>query len=596
MKPYTTVPGMVRYVLNTYRNSYAFNWREEGVWKHLATEEFCERVRRVSLGLHEMGIKEGDCIGILSSPSPWWLVVDLAIQIAGGITVPIFNRVSDDNFEFQIHDAKMKGIFVVGQDAWNTLQRSHERLEHVFVHQAELPPQAEATTIDALMKAGDRLSKKDPALFAQLRDRVHEDDVATIIYTSGSTGVPKGVELTQRNFISQVHAAHLRFPLTPKKDVALSLLPMAHVFERTIVYFYLSSGLSIHFVDDHNRLAEFFREVRPTICAVVPRVLEKFHSKMEARLREASFAEQTVGGWAFHLAHGKSESFLATAELAIADKLVYHKFRDAFGGRLRGVICGGAALDGDLCRFFLKIGVPVYQGYGLTETSPVIAANYKGNNIPGTVGKPWPGVEVDISPEGEIITRSSSVMRGYHNNPEATREVIDSDGWFHTGDCGEFDADGNLKVTGRIKEILKTSNGKMVTPIPIEHALSRHPLVDMVMVVAEGKRFVSALFFPDFDFVKKMKEGAGQAHMSHEDFLDSSSVREQIDSLVASVNRELNDWERVKKWRFVPNPVSVEGGELTPTLKIRRNVVLGKYSELVDALYMEEKIEAGEPV
>jgi long-chain acyl-CoA synthetase len=303
-----------------------------------------------------------------------------------------------------------------------------------------------------------------------------------------------------------------------------------------------------------------------------------------------------IGLWAYNLTKSDAEGVFSSMKRALADKLVYSKFRNALGGRFRGMICGGAALDAELCQFFLKIGVPVYQGYGLTETSPVIAANFLGNNVPGTVGKPFPGVEVKIAKGGEIVTRSTSVMRGYYKNTEATRKVLDSEGWFYTGDCGEFDENGNLKVTGRIKEILKTSTGKMVIPIPIEHAISKHPLVDMAMVIAEGKRFVSALFFPDFEFLQRMKKKQGKEHVSHEEFLDSGYVREQISMLVAQANGELNDWEKVQKWRFVPSPLSIEGGDLTPTLKVRRNVIVGKYKELVDEMYAENHEEVGERV
>jgi long-chain acyl-CoA synthetase len=587
MKPFKTLPAMVRYVLNTYRNARAFNYRRDGEWHSVSTEQFFEMVRRVSLGLRVLGVRQGDKVGLLSSSSPFWLIADLGIQIAGGVTVPMFDRISIENFEFQVADSRIKHLFIFGQPQWDTYKKGNVSVEKVIVNDGVEGSGDEVLSLEALMDLGDGLSEKDPGLFAQLRDQVTEDSLATIIYTSGSTGVPKGVELTQGNFVSQLHGMQIRYPLDAKKDVALSCLPLAHVFERTVMYYYVSFGVSVFFVDDVFRVGDFFREIKPTICAVVPRILEKIYSKVEAGLQKAGYARQKIGTWALELAHNNQGGLIGTAEHIIADKLVYGKIREALGGRVEAIISGGAALDAGLCNFFLQVGIPVYQGYGLTETSPIISSNFIGCNKAGTVGPPLPGIEVKIGENDEICCRGSNVMRGYYGRPDLTDEVIDQEGWFHTGDCGKFDEDGFLVVTGRIKEILKTSNGKMIAPVPIELALVRHSLVEAAMVVADGYPYTTCLLFPAFDNLAAEKVKAGAQDASNEDLLDSSHVREQIDALIMQVNGDLNHWEHIQRYRWVATPLTIEGGDLTPTLKVRRSSVTEKYKSLISEMYQE---------
>ncbi|MCB1136356.1 MAG: long-chain fatty acid--CoA ligase [Chlamydiia bacterium] len=582
--PYRTLPGMIRHVFNTYRNSHAFNYRVEGEWRHMSTEVFLERVRRMALGLRALGLKKGDCVGLLAKPSPYWLIADLAISAAGGSSVPLFTHISSEHFLFQISDADIKMIFVIEAENWALVGENRNLFKKIITR--NVPAEGERI-IDwgHVLELGDTLSEQDPELYATMVSEVTEQDVATVIYTSGSTGIPKGVLLTHENFVSQLHASRVRFPLDARADRALSALPLAHVFERTLMYYYISVGVTVYFCDDIKNVAWFYQDVKPTMTAVVPRLLEKIQAAMEQKILQAPAVKQRIARWAFDLAESDSDSAWTRSQRPLADKLVYSKLREALGGRFRAVISGGASLPEKLCRFFCNIGMPVYQGYGLTETSPVLACNFPGHNRCGTVGIPFPGVEVGIGKSGEVIARGPNIMKGYNGRPEATAQVLDAAGWFHTGDTGAIDADGYVTITGRLKEIFKTSSGAMVSPVPIEQAICKHPLIDMAMVVAEGKPFVSCLFFPDFEYLEALKVKTHEAGITDAEFLDSPYVRQLMNELLDKVNHPLNRWEKVRKFRWVIRPLSITGGELTPTLKIRRKAVMEKYAALIEGMY-----------
>lgn len=587
MESFTTLPRMIRYVLNTYRNSSAFNYREGGQWRHLSTELFLEKIRRLSLGLRSMGLKKGDSVGLLAKPSPYWLIIDLSIIIAGGVSVPLFPHVSEKNFLYQVHDSNMKYLFAVGQDLWENFQQHCKLFDKVITLDVAEEEKNHLIDMREVMIRGDRISEEDPGLYIKMGNQVQTHDLATIIYTSGSTGTPKGVELTHSNLISQINAGHIRLPLNPKKDRALSCLPLAHVFERSMMYFYISSGVSIFFVDEIQNVAQICKEVSPTVSAMVPRIVEKIFAKMEGTVERAPALKKALGKWAFQLANSRSKNLFHSLQEKIANKLVFSKLRQALGGKFRAIIVGGASLNPKLCNFFLNIGIPLYQGYGLTETSPVISSNFPGNNKIGTVGIAFPNVEVALTEEEEIIARGPNIMRGYHNSPEATKNAIDSEGWFHTGDKGTIDEEGFLKVTGRLKEIFKTSGGKMVSPVPIEQSLCMSPLIDMAMVIAEGRKFVSCLLFPDFEFLKTLKVQNNGSHYTDDEFLDSEYVRGEMNRLIQQVNQKLNRWERIRKYHFITNKISVESEELTPTLKMRRNFIEKEFQNIIESMYQD---------
>ena len=589
--PFRTLPQILSYATSHYRSAHVLNYFSNGKWHRLSSEAVMEMVRRFALGLRKLGVKEGDAVGLFAQSSPCWLIADLAIQIAGGVAVAIFPRISQTNFEYEVSNSELKTLIVMGQEQWPVYLASEEQFKHVIIHDIDpgviLEEREEIKTFETIMALGDELSDESPSLYCELVDSVQHDHTASIIYTSGSTGCPKGVMLTQHNFVSQVMGALERYPLDPVRDRAFTCLPLAHVFERMVIYYYLAAGVPIYFCDDVKNLRDLLLSCQPTCMTMVPRILEKLHSRLQSRIEQSSYLNRAVGRWALGLASLENPSWTQRQQMKLADRVVFRKLRKALGSRLKYVVVGGAALEARLCRFFRNMGIETYQGYGQTESAPVIAANYENHNKCGTVGLPWPGVEVKISFDGEILARGPNIMRGYHKNPEATAETVDSEGWLHTGDLGLLDDEGYLVVTGRLKEVLKTSSGKMVAPVPIEQRLCHHPLIDMVMLIAEGRNFVSCLVFPDFDVLRQWKTQKKKTHVSHEAFLESPEVRGSIQKQIDRVNASLDKWQTIKKFRFVPHPVSVEGGELTPTLKIRRSAVLHKYSEMIDQMYEE---------
>ncbi len=588
MEDYQTLPQLGRSVERAYQNSQALNLQRGKKWQHFSTQMYMDGVRRIALGLHTLGVAHGDTIGIVGPASPYWLMMDLGIMSAGGISVPMFARLSPEHFEYEVKDAGMRFLFVVGSARYRQLEKYRDEFKYVITfnvaHKESQP--ANVIDLDDLMSRGEELGEVKPELFGQLQQLAQPSDLATIIYTSGSTGVPKGVELTHANIVSQVKDSAKRFTVEVGKDVAVSALPLAHVFERMVIYFYVSTGISVYFVDDVKRIAEVYRNVRPTIGTVVPRLLEKVISRIQGNVASATGIGGIIGRFAYRMAMGGAiTGWRKALLLPLADRLVYRKMRKALGGRFRQVISGGAPLSTDLCQFFWNIGVPVYQGYGLTESSPVICTNYTGHNRIGTVGPVYPSVEVKIGSNGEVLARGPNIMRGYHNQPGMTDETIDADGWLHTGDCGELSSDGYLSITGRIKEIQKTSGGKMVSPVPIEQGLCTLPLIDMAMVIAEGRNYVTALLVPDVDELERVKKVKGLEQRENLEVLNSPDIKASVESMLSSLNKGLNSWEKVRRFRWVSEPLSVERGELTPTLKIRRKTVEENFRELIETMY-----------
>ena len=585
MEAFETLPAMLRYVTHTYQNAQAFNQRQGSRWVSTSTESFGEQVRRLALGLVSLGLKRGQSVGILADPSPWWLMADMAILAAGGVSVPLFPNSSETNLRFKIQDAAIKFVFVCDQDSANSF-RQHRRFFAKTILRDSDSINGPVMGDQRVMKLGDELSVKQPTRFRKLCDQARPDDIATIIYTSGSTGMPKGVKLTHRNFISQIHAAAQRFKVDCAADRALSALPLAHIFERMVVYYYTSQGVSVWFADNPKNVGDLITDVQPTCITVVPRLLEKIYAAMVAKVETANAIHKPLGRWAMKIAHSPNGRHGISAwRQHLANKVVFAKMRQALGGQLRIVICGGSKLSPRLCRFFWNIGVPVYQGYGLTESSPVITANSPGHNKIGTVGQPFPGVKVFISEQGEILAHGPNIMVGYHNNPTATTETIDNDGWLHTGDLGEIDSDGYLTITGRIKEQFKTATGKYVCPAPIEIALTASPYIDRAYVVAENKSFASCLLFPDTDQVRRLLLAKDSTDMPDDALIDTPELNQQIKQLLEVVNENLEPWERVRDYRLVTDELSVENGGLTPTQKIRRQILEERYKDLINSMY-----------
>lgn len=586
MEKVRTMASLLQAVAERYSNSTHLNYRYHHQWEHISTESFVETVHRFALGLKSLGLQPGDGFGILADPSPHWLMVDLAVIIAGGVSVPMFANISSENLEFEITDSNMKFLFVARDEKWMAVRSRSKAFQWVVSQSLEISG-GNIIHFDDVLTRGDDLSRQKPDLYSEMCESVQEDAVATIIYTSGSTGMPKGVEITHRNLISQVQDAKNCFPLNPREDTILSCLPLAHIFERMVMYYYFSTGCSIYFADDVKKVGELLPEVKPTIMTIVPRILEKVHAKMSLKLSQSSGIKRRIGELAFQRASTRDPDEEKGILQFVLDRMVYSKLRQALGGRLRMLIVGGAAMNRSIGRFFLNAGLPVYEGYGLTEASPVISANYPGNRKLGSVGKPLARVEVKISEEGEILARGPNIMRGYHNNPEATSKAIDPEGWLHTGDKGEIDADGYVWITGRFKELFKTSNGKYVSPVPIEQALSQHEFVDISIAIAENRNYVTCLLVPDFEKLQDYKEVNGYGKMENGEFFKSDFLQQEMNALLSTVNKRLNHWEKVQKFQIIPVPLTIETGEITPTMKVRRHVVEKKFEAEINRMYAE---------
>ncbi len=584
---FRTLPGLLKYVEAKFKNPAALGYKKDGAWVGISTQELGETVRRLTGGLVALGLKPGDKVGIVADPSPFWMMMDLAILGAGAISVPMFANISHENLAFEIRDSGMRFLFVGSMEQYEAMKPFFGSLEKILAMapQAASSGDAKIVAFQALLEMGKQRIAAHPGEYLRLSEGINEQDTATLIYTSGSTGTPKGVTLTHRNLVTQVLGAVKRFPLDPGSDVILSCLPLAHVFERMVAYYYLYSGCPLYFAEEIKKVGDNLRELHPTVITMVPRLLEKVHAKFQANLELAKGFKKSLGMAAWERAHKKEPGSKDTWKDKLYDALVYKKMREGLGGRLRLAISGSAPLDPALAAFLLNIGIPIYEGYGLTEASPVIACNYPGHRKLGTVGLAFPGVEVKIADDGEILARGPNIMKGYHNRPEETSEVIDKMGWLHTGDLGHVDNENFIKITGRKKELFKTANGKYVAPVPIEAAIASSKLADMVMVVAEGKPFTTCLIFPDFENLKVVKQELGAEGMGNEAFLDSAEAKAYLQKTVDEVNAKLNHWEQVQKFRIIKAPISIDTGELTPTMKIRRHVVIDKCRAEIDSMY-----------
>jgi len=584
--PFSTLPGIALYAGHAYNNPAALSFKTAGRWQSISSTEFLNSVRHAGEQLIQMGLEPGDRVGIVADPSPFWLIADLAALGAGGVTVPLFPNAAPEVLQHQIADSGMKYLFVGSEETEHLLRRltgsDGPRILQILPREVQV------------VSRGEWAESAGPAAAEMFEwDRraalLKPEHTATLIYTSGSTGMPKGVELTHGNIVSQVQNAPACFPLDSQKDSALSFLPLAHVFERMVVYYYLACGVSVAFAENSKAAGVNLREVHPTIVTVVPRFLEKVYERVTGLIEGASGVAHTLGKNALRRALEKSVDAAPTFKDRIFERFVYRRIRSQMGGSLRLVICGSAPLDAMLCRFFLNLGLPIYEGYGLSESSPVLSVNYPGHRKLGTVGPAFPEVEIRIAPDGEILARGPNIMKGYFGLPDETAKVIDSDGWLYTGDLGSLDSRRYLTVSGRKKELFKTANGKYVAPLPIEQALATHKLVESAIIIAEGRPFVSALIYPDFESLISLKQdlnaqegGEGRESGS---FLQSEAVRNRFERIVESVNAGLNSWEQIRKFHIIDTPPTIESGEITPTLKVRRYAVEAKYQHKIDSFY-----------
>ena len=570
--------------------------------KPCSTEAFVDRVRAIGLALGDMGLRAGDRVAIMSETRQEWVLADMGIVTARLVTVPIYPTISGQQARFILEDSGARGLFVSdAHQAEKILAVRHllPQLEFIVVFTDEVPPAAvrgshTVLRLESVIDRGRALAS-DTAVVARYEagiDAVEPDDLLTIIYTSGTTGEPKGVMLSHDNVLSNLKAVIPVLELHTH-DVALSYLPLSHVFERMVTYLYLYEGLTVCHAESLETLARDLQLVRPTVMTGVPRVYEKLHARIHEAVAAAPAFRRRLFDWAIRIGteasavrrEGGSLSPVMKIQEAVADGLVAAKIREKVGGRLKLAVSGSAPLPAHIARFFHAVGVPLIEGYGLTETSPVITVNPRDKPRFGSVGCVIDGVEVAIAEDGEIVTRGPHVMQGYWNRPDDTAAVLKADGWFHTGDIGTLGADGYLTITDRKKELLVTSGGKKIAPAPIEALLKRHPLVAEAMIVGEGRKFPAVLIVPNFVALEQRLKVLGMPSGTREALVRREDVVSLFNEVVEPLNRDLAQFERLKKVALLPAEFSIATGELTPTLKLKRRVVLERWQTVVDTLY-----------
>lgn len=564
--------------------------KENGEWRRYSIQEYVNTTNIISFALIKIGIKKNDKVAIISSNRPEWNILDMAIQKVGAITVPIYPTISKDDYKIIINNCEAKLAIIEGLSVLSKIEEIRPEIpsiEHIytFVKRSEQYP-----IWDDLISLG-----KENVDFEELERRessILPSDCATIIYTSGTTGIPKGVMLSHSNILRQIE--NLR--QTPSKDStrALSFLPLCHAYERTLVYLYQYLGMSVYYSESIATIAQEMKEIHPTMMTCVPRLLEKIYLKVKQTGNEKKGLARIIFRWAMQLAEKytvEGRSKLYDMKLRIADKLVYRKIREKLGSDCFDIIVSGAAsLQPNISAFFSAIKMPVYEGYGMTECSPVIATS---SNVPhgreaGFVGPALPGIEIKISETGEIMCRGHNVMLGYYKLPELTAEVIDNDGWFHTGDLGEFNQYGLLKITGRMKNLFKTSLGKYINPDIIERKFTESNFFENIVVFGENEKYAAALIIPDFDFIKSWCKKHEISYTNDHDMLNNQDVKTRLANEIKRINSFFGDTEKIKRYCFIEDSWTVANGILTPTLKVKRSVVKEKYSSLINKLFHAE--------
>ncbi|HEV2616102.1 MAG TPA: long-chain fatty acid--CoA ligase [Candidatus Acidoferrales bacterium] len=596
MNDSTNYPALTKCFLDAvdkHPNGRAQMYRTAEGWKAYSSAEMLRRVAGLAKALMALGVKAGDHVGLFAPNSPEWHVADLAILGLGAVDVPIYYNESPERLEYIWNDAGVKVAFVSGEAQARKAAASRARiptLEKIICVDAPEELRGEFLDYAALIGAAN---DADIAVYRRAAAGVQPQQLATLIYTSGTTGEPKGVMLTHANLTSNAIDATSQVGYLPG-DVELSFLPLSHVYERIFDYTALFHGVTVAYLERIDDAAKALLEVRPTIAAAVPRVFEKTYANIIEKGHRETGLKRRIFDWALRVAeqavpwraYGKDVAAGVKLRWAIADRLVYSKIRAGVGGRMRVFYSGGAPLAVELAEFFWAVGVPIYQGYGLTESSPVISTNAPGENKVGTVGRPIRNCEVKILEDGEILARGPNVMQGYYNKPEATREALTPDGWLRTGDIGHLDADGYLVITDRKKELLKTAAGKFVAPAPIEIKLRTSPYITNAMVVGDRRKFVSALIVPNAGAIsaKALAEGID---LTGKDICADSWVRQLIGSEIERLTENLAQYEKPKRFALIENDFTVAAGELTHALKLKRRVVLQRYGDAIEQLYAD---------
>ena len=590
--PPRTFDLLPRFVEKFGKKKVMFACKVDGAWKKYISRDFVKMTDVISQGLIGLGVGKGDCVMVISNNCPQWNMVDFAVQQIGAILVPIYPTARQSDYEHIIHHAEPKVVFVEGS-------LIHKKVKSVLDQMPARPKEFAFNPVEGMMTlrglmVSVKIDKKSQAALQSRKESVSIHDVATIIYTSGTLGTPKGVMLTHYNLMSCVANYGPHYPVPPSHKV-VSFLPLSHIYERSVLYTHLYLGNSTYYVENFGTIMRDIADVKPEHFTTVPRVIEKVYNGIVRKGDKLKGMKKRIFLWAFKLAerYDETETKINRAyrfKLYWANRLVFKEVRKAFGGRLEFIISGGASLQPRLVRLFAAMDIPIIEGYGLTETSPVICTNSIALGIikAGTVGVPCDSVKFKIDPEsGEILVKGSAVMKGYYKDEEQTKIAINEEGYFHTGDIGEFDEDGLLKITGRMKEIFKDSMGKYISPALIENRFMESPFINSIMVVGENQKFAAALIVPNFEHLKTWCEENHIAYTTNAEMIHNKKVIDRYRKEVESYNKFFGDYEKVKRFELVNREWTIEEGEITPSLKIRRKIIAEHFSELIDGMYAE---------
>ena len=580
-------------------NPRAISWQDElGRWRPISSDQVYQRVRALGMALLHWGAQKGDRIALVGENRWEWAVSDFATLAIGTTNVPIYPTLTGGQMAVLLQDAGCRIAIVSTRQQFDKIAavRSRTPLERIVIMDSIGAPEG-AIPFSELVTGADELGSQRDAQFDSLARSVEPGDLATLIYTSGTTGEPKGVMLTHGNIAANQNHAACEYTFN-STDVCISFLPLSHITARALDFVMYGSGAQVVYVSQFDRLPQAMREIKPTVFVGVPRVYEKIRQEVERRAAESRLKKRLLrfavrmGGKHRDEVYGGGQPSSRTWKLA--NKLVYSKVREAFGGRVRVFVSGGAPLGIDTARWFASVGIPVWEGYGLTETSPVIALNSRPTHRMGSVGRPLPNVELKFAEDGELLVRGPSVFTGYWHKPEADTECFDAGGWFKTGDIAHLDQDGFLYITDRKKELLKTSGGKLVAPQPIENKLKNNILVGQAALVGDKHKFISAIISPNFSALEEWARHREIRARTRAELLRDKRVLALYDGLVREVNAALANFETIKRFRLVPEEWSQESGELTPSMKLKRRVITERYSAVVAELYVDEATARGE--
>jgi long-chain acyl-CoA synthetase len=573
-----------------FKKSDFLNYKIAGKLHSISNQEFYNKTLYLACALKEIGVKKGDRLANYSYQSPKWLIIDMGAILASMVSVPIFSNISTDNLIFQLKDSDVKIIYC---DNLSIINNDYiHKSDLVIIYSNKNDPHRnkfkskKLYLFDDLLDIGKQNCKNHQCDFVDLSHNIKKDDLATIIYTSGSTGDPKGVEITHQNLISQINTTKNFFPLS-ENDIAISYLPLAHIFERMVMMYYISQGIRIYFVDDVKNLGNYLQEFRPTLMTTVPRVVEKIYLGINAKINSTSFIKKVIAKAAINRALNKDANIKGNIIDKIYDKLIYKKLRKFFGSNMKMIICGGAMISDNMERFYRNIKINIYPGYGMTETSPVIATNCPKNYRFQTVGKLYDNVEARLTKDSELEIRGPNVMKAYHNRAELTKKIIDKNGWLKTGDLAQIDKDGYIKLIGRKKELFKTAYAKYVTPVPIEQKIIQElGFLIGAQIIAESRQYVIALLFPDFTLIQNYKKMLSY-NDSDKNFINSVELNQYVSKKIDKINTQFDRWQQIKKFIIISDEISIETGEITPSMKLKRAIIEQKYSKIIDDIYNE---------